>query len=178
MKQADVIALLALLPAAFPGDAAAKNFSHYAPRCSHGSSLSQAMHGIVAARLGMTDIALDFFRRTAAIDLGDTHVAIDGGVHIAALGGIWLIAVAGFAGLALTDDGLALAPKLPGAWKSLAFNCQWRGRSIRIRIGQDGCDIDATLVSGAPMTLLIGGRSHDLLGGQPLHVSCREAKRG
>ena len=31
-------------------------------------------------------MALRYFRQTAAIDLADTHVAIDGGVHIAALG--------------------------------------------------------------------------------------------
>ena len=33
-----------------------------------------------------------YFRQTAAIDLADTHVAIDGGIHIAALGGVWLMA--------------------------------------------------------------------------------------
>ena len=55
--------------------------------CGHGSSLSRAMHGFVAARLGCSEMALRHFRQTAAIDLADTHVAIDGGVHIAALGG-------------------------------------------------------------------------------------------
>jgi hypothetical protein len=39
--------------------------------------------GFVAARLGYSDLALRYFRQTAAIDLADTHVAIDGGVHIA-----------------------------------------------------------------------------------------------
>jgi trehalose/maltose hydrolase-like predicted phosphorylase len=170
VKQADVVALLGLLPEAFPGETAAKNFRHYAPRCSHGSSLSQAMHGLVAARLGMTDRALDFFRQTAAIDLCDTQVATDGGVHIAALGGIWLIAVAGFAGLAVTSDGVSLTPQLPSAWKSLIFCFQWRGRSVRIRICA-GSDIDATLEAGAPMKLHIDGQPHDLRAGQPLHVS-------
>jgi trehalose/maltose hydrolase-like predicted phosphorylase len=171
VKQADVVALLGLLPEAFPADTAAKNFRHYAPRCSHGSSLSRAMHGLVAARLGMTDIALDYLRQTSAIDLGDTQVAIDGGIHIAALGGIWLIAVAGFAGLSLTEDGLALKPQLPAAWKSLGFTCQWRGRSVSLRIGQAG--VDATLQTGAPMTLLIGEQKHTLHTGQALHISSR-----
>jgi trehalose/maltose hydrolase-like predicted phosphorylase len=176
IKQADVVALLGLLPEVFPGDAAAKNFCHYARRCSHGSSLSQAMHGLVAARIGMTELALDYFRQTASIDLGDAHVAIDGGVHIAALGGIWLIAVAGFAGLSLTQDGLALEPKLPSTWTSMAFNCQWHGRSLKIRIRQDERDIEATLETGAPMTLLIGGEAHVVDGGQPLQVSYMPAR--
>ena len=52
IKQADVVALLALLPEEFGGDTGAANFHYYEPRCSHGSSLSPAMHGLVAARLG------------------------------------------------------------------------------------------------------------------------------
>jgi trehalose/maltose hydrolase-like predicted phosphorylase len=52
VKQADVVALLALLPEEFPPGAAAVNFRYYEPRCGHGSSLSRPMHGVVAARLG------------------------------------------------------------------------------------------------------------------------------
>ena len=99
IKQADVVALLALLPEEFVGETGAANFDYYEPRCSHGSSLSHTMHGLVAARLGYSELALRHFRHTAAIDLTDTHVAIDGGVHIAGLGGIWQTAVCGFAGL-------------------------------------------------------------------------------
>jgi len=169
VKQADVVALLGLLPDEFPAGAAASNFRHYEPRCSHGSSLSKAMHGLVAARLGFTDQAVKFFRQTAAIDLGETLVTSDGGVHIAALGGIWMMAVYGFAGLSLQEAGLALDPKLPPDWTSLAFKCQWRGRLLRIRI-VPGC-LDATLEAGAPMTLTISGEPHVLDSGQTLHVS-------
>ena len=79
-------------------------------------------------------MALRYFRRAAAIDLADTHVAIDGGVHIAALGGIWLTAVFGFAGLSLRRDGIALDPQLPPNWRSLGFGVQWRGRRLKIKI--------------------------------------------
>ena len=84
IKQADVVALLALLPEAFDEAAKTANFRYYEPRCGHGSSLSRAMHGLVAARLGDTDMALRHFRATAAIDLADMGGA--GGVHIAGLG--------------------------------------------------------------------------------------------
>ena len=123
IKQADVVALLALLPDEFAGDTAAKNFEYYEPRCSHGSSLSRAMHGLVAARQGRADMALEFFRLASATDLADTHVAIDGGVHIAALGGTWMTAVLGFAGLSLRPNGIALDPHLPSGWQSLCFSC-------------------------------------------------------
>jgi hypothetical protein len=92
---------------------------YYEPRCGHGSSLSRAMHGFVAARLGYSEMALRYFRQTAAIDLADTHVAIDGGVHIAALGGVWLTAVFGFAGLSLRTT----------AWPSTR-NCRRVGAAL------------------------------------------------
>jgi trehalose/maltose hydrolase-like predicted phosphorylase len=102
----------------------ATNFRYFEPRCSHGSSLSPAMHGFVAARLGDIEMALLLFQQTAAIDLVETRASADGGIHIAALGGIWIIMMFGFAGVSLRDDGLAIDPRLPRGWNSmtLGFN--------------------------------------------------------
>ncbi len=168
IKQADVVALLALLPEAFTPQATHANFAYYEPRCGHGSSLSRALHGLVAARLGQAEKALDYLRRSAAIDLGDTHVAIAGGVHIAAQGGVWMIAVLGLAGLALRDDGLSLEPQLPAAWRSLTFPVQWRGRQITIRIDPQARRLEANLQAGAPMALWVEGERHDLGVGRPV----------
>jgi trehalose/maltose hydrolase-like predicted phosphorylase len=63
VKQADVVAHLALLPEEFAGETGAANFHYYEPRCGHGSSLSRAMHGLVAARLGYSEMALGYFGR-------------------------------------------------------------------------------------------------------------------
>jgi trehalose/maltose hydrolase-like predicted phosphorylase len=166
VKQADVVALLALLPEEFAAGTAADNFRYYEPRCSHGSSLSPAMHGLVAARLGDAETALRFFRQTAEIDLGDGHVGTDGGVHIAAQGGMWMLAVFGFAGLSLRDDGIAIDPHLPTGWDNLAFGVQWRRRSLRIRI--DRRAIEVTLDSGGPMVVTIGGAPRELHRDQPV----------
>ena len=171
IKQADVVALLGLLPEEFVGDTRTANFRYYEPRCGHGSSLSRAMHGLVAARLGDSEMALRYFRQTAAIDLADTHVAIDGGVHIAALGGIWMMAVFGFAGLSLRNDGVAIDPQLPTGWSSLGFGLQWRGRRLKIRIDQPKQCLEATLEDGEPMTLVVSGTSHELCRNQTLRVS-------
>ena len=170
IKQADVVALLALLPEEFATGAGAENFHFYAPRCGHGSSLSRSMHAISAARLGYSEQALGFFRQTAAIDLADTHVAIAGGVHIAALGGIWLTTVFGFAGLSLRGDALALDPKLPASWRSLAFSVQWRGRSVKVRIENPSLRLEVTLEAGDQMTLLVCGEPHELRRDRPVLV--------
>jgi trehalose/maltose hydrolase-like predicted phosphorylase len=171
IKQADVVALLGLLPEEFVDDTGTANFRYYEPRCGHGSSLSRAMHGFVAARLGYSEMALRYFRQTAAIDLADTHVAIDGGVHIAALGGVWLTAVFGFAGLSLQGDGVAVDPQLPAGWSSLGFGFQWRGRRLKMTIDQDRQCLEATLEKGEPMTLIVRGTSHQLRRDQALGVS-------
>jgi trehalose/maltose hydrolase-like predicted phosphorylase len=162
IKQADVVALLGLLPEEFPGDTAAANFRYYEPRCSHGSSLSGAMHGLVAARLGYSDLALRYFQHAAAIDLADTHTAIAGGLHMAALGGTWLATVFGFAGLSLQREGIALNPKLPASWRSLGFGIEWRGRRLKIRI--DGAEqlLHVRLKAGDPMMFSVNGRQHEV----------------
>ncbi|MGA8614625.1 MAG: glycosyl hydrolase family 65 protein [Xanthobacteraceae bacterium] len=116
-------------------------------------------------------MALRYFRQTAAIDLADTHVAIDGGIHIAALGGVWLTAVFGFAGLSLRNDGVAIDPQLPGGWSSLSFGLQWRGRRFKMRIDQAKRCLEATLEKGEPMTLVVSGTSYELCRNQVLRVS-------
>ena len=124
VKQADVVALLALLPEEFVGETGEKNFRYYEPRCSHGSSLSRPLHGLAAARLGHSEMALQFFQETAAIDLSDSHVAIAGGIHIAALGGLWQIAVFGFAGIRCVMTALPSTRncRLPGAASNSVFS--------------------------------------------------------
>jgi trehalose/maltose hydrolase-like predicted phosphorylase len=162
IKQADVVALLGLLPEEFPGDSAVANFRYYEPRCCHGSSLSAPMHALVAARLGYSEIALRYFQHAVATDLADTHTAIAGGLHMAALGGTWLTAVLGFAGLSLRSDGVAFEPKLPASWRSLGFRMEWRGRRLKIRIDAQDRTLEAILETGDSMALLVNGRQHEL----------------
>ncbi|MEQ7154209.1 glycoside hydrolase family 65 protein [Brevundimonas aurifodinae] len=178
IKQADVVALLALLPDEFAGETGTANFRYYEPRCGHGSSLSTAMHGLVAARLGATGMALDYFRRTAAIDLADTKVAIGGGIHIAAQGGLWMMTIFGFAGLALRSDGITLTPHLPASWNSLSFSLQWRGRRLAVRIDQANLKLDVRLDSGLPMTVAVYGEPHGLRVDQGLVTDIRRSDQG
>ncbi len=138
IKQADVVALLGLLPDECDAKARLANFRFYEKRCGHGSSLSTGMHALVAARLGEMDTALRYFRATAAIDLHGVGESSAGGVHIAALGGLWQSAVFGFAGLSLRKAALGLDPHLPPGWQSLGFRVHWRGRLVQRRYRPGG----------------------------------------
>ena len=71
VKQADIVALLALLPEECDARARLSNFQYYEQRCGHGSSLSRGMHALAAARLGEMDLATRYFQETAATDLAD-----------------------------------------------------------------------------------------------------------
>ena len=168
VKQADVVALIALLPDEFPGAAAKANFRHYEPRCAHGSSLSAGIHALVAARLGETETALRFLRQAAIADLElDPNSA--GGIRIAGLGGLWQAIILGFAGLDLKSDMLGIDPRLPPHWRSLSFRVCWRGRSVAIRIA--GKTAQATLVDGEGMEIRIAGTRGKLTPGVTLEVS-------
>ena len=168
VKQADVVALIALLPDEFLGAAAKANFRHYEPRCAHGSSLSAGIHALVAARLGETETALRFLRQAAIADLElDPNSA--GGIRIAGLGGLWQAIILGFAGLDLKSDMLGIDPRLPPHWRSLSFRVCWRGRSVAIRIA--GKTAQATLVDGEGMEIRIAGTRGKLTPGVTLEVS-------
>ncbi|MDR4473990.1 MAG: hypothetical protein MRJ92_15545 [Nitrospira sp.] len=95
VKQADVIALSALLWERFPVAVHEANVRYYEPRTAHGSSLSPALHALVSARLGDADLAAQYFHDAAAIDLAHHGGKSAGGVHIATLGGLWQAAVLG-----------------------------------------------------------------------------------
>jgi trehalose/maltose hydrolase-like predicted phosphorylase len=158
VKQADVVALIALLPEEFPAATAETNFRHYEPRCAHGSSLSAGMHALVAARLGDADMALRYLREAADTDL-DLDPNSAGGVRIAALGALWQAVMFGFVGLDLRGDTLGIDPMLPPQWRSLSFRVCWRGRSVAIRIADR--TVEATLV-GEPMEMRIGADTRRL----------------
>jgi len=175
VKQADVVALLALLPDEFPGAAAKANFRHYEPRCAQGSSLSAGIHALVAARLGETEIALRFLRQAAAADLElDPNSA--GGIRIAGLGGLWQAIVLGFAGLGMDGEAITLTPQLPPEWRSVSFAVHWRGRPIQLRIAGDIVRI--AIPDGNPVQIRVCGDMHVVQGGSTREVRCEPRMTG
>ncbi len=135
IKQADVIALLALFPDQFSNKIKQANFDFYEKYTEHGSSLSACMHGLVACKIGRIDKAYEYFIKSASIDLvgaskqfaGSIYI---GGTHPASNGGAYQVALFGFAGLHLTKDGPRTKANMPPSIKSISFKYWWRGRLI------------------------------------------------
>jgi kojibiose phosphorylase len=175
VKQADVVALSALLWEKWPVAVHEANFRYYEPRTAHGSSLSPAIHALVAARLGRRALAQAYFRQAAEIDLEDNMGNAAGGVHMGALGGLWQAVVFGVAGLQLREDGIAVDPHLLPGWVQMAFPVQWRERLLHLRFEADPRLIEVAVekgdeltlaVVGGPMCLAQGGQRFVLQGGR------------
>lgn len=134
LKQADVLMMMHLFPDSFTDEEVRRAWDYYLPLTTHDSSLSPAVHSIIASRLGLSRDAWAFWQRGSRIDLEGSGASE--GVHIAAAGGVWQMAVFGFAGLrsALVEDDPTLNPRLPEAWTALTFPLAWRGARLRVRI--------------------------------------------
>ena len=143
IKQADVIALMALLPAQFTDAQVAANWAYYEPRTEHGSSLSACMYALTACRVGKLDEAWQLFMKTAQIDVlgggkqwaGEIYI---GGTHPASNGGAWMIAALGFAGLQMRGGEMTLHPHLPRQITRLTFPVTANGKKYRIEVTGEG----------------------------------------
>lgn len=143
IKQADVVALMALLDDQFdapPGfdlrTVMLNNWNTYYPRTDHGSSLSPAMHALQAARMGLNDVAYDELDHAAHIDLDDNKGNARDGIHAAACGGVWQAIILGFCGLHISPSGeLATRPNLPAHWMRVTFTVHYRGERRAIAVG-------------------------------------------
>ena len=137
IKQPDVVMLIYLLWDRMPPEVRKANFDYYEPRCGHGSSLSPAIHALVAARLGETVLAERYFRQAVEIDLLDNMGNSAGGIHAATQGGLWQAAALGFAGLRLGGERPRHRANLPPSWRSLSMRLHWHGRWHELTLPED-----------------------------------------
>ncbi|MEM7579897.1 MAG: beta-phosphoglucomutase [Cyanobacteria bacterium P01_A01_bin.80] len=132
LKQPDVLMLLYVMGRTAETDygkeVLLKNWDYYAPRTdiTYGSSLGPAIHGIVAASLGKTAEAYEYFRLSAFMDLENSRGNAESGIHAASCGNIWQAVVFGYAGIQFTENGPIAKPNLPPTWKRLQFKLYWR----------------------------------------------------
>jgi kojibiose phosphorylase len=157
LKQADVIMALYLLWDRFPREVIERNFRYYERHTAHGSSLSPAIHALVAARLGDVGMAKRYLRQAAAVDLANNMGNAAGGVHAATLGGMWQAVIMGVAGMRLGTGGLAFDPHLPESWAALRFAVLWHGRTLRVSLTSEPLVMQLALEGEGSMTVAVDG---------------------
>ena len=141
-KQAYVLVLFFLLEELFSPAVKKKNFFYYEERTLHDSSLSRSTHSVLAADLGLDDMAYTFFEGAARTDLGPVMTTSDAGIHAASMGGIWQCVVYGFGGVRIVGDRLRLEPHLPKGWQELRFPLCWKGQTFRATVRKDSVKLE------------------------------------
>ena len=166
VKQADMVFALYACGDCFSPEQKLRDFDYYESITVRDSSLSACIQAIVAAEVGHVELAYDYFRETALIDLRDVAGNTAEGLHIASLSGVWLVAVAGFGGLRDYGEVLTFAPRLPESLTRLCFRLVYRGRRLRVEVTPEGARYEVT--SGNPLEVLHHGEHVRLEQGEPV----------
>ncbi len=134
IKQADVLMLLIVLNQEFDLQTKRMNWDYYYPITDHayGSSLTPALHAVLASELGLVDTAYQLFMMGAYVDLDNLRGNTPEGIHLACAGAVWQAMILGFAGLQLSADGYTTHPHLPAGWTHLAFNFKHKGEWVHV----------------------------------------------
>jgi alpha,alpha-trehalose phosphorylase len=170
VKQADLVFALYLCGDQFSLDQKGRDFAYYEAVTVRDSSLSASIQAIVAAEIGHLQLAYDYFRETALVDLLDLGGNTADGLHLAALAGAWLVAVAGFGGMRDHGEVLSFAPRLPEMLTRLSFRMMFRGRRLRVEIANGSARYE--LLVGDALQLLHHGTSFTLEPGAPRELEC------
>jgi alpha,alpha-trehalose phosphorylase len=151
VKQADLVLALHWRGDAFSDEEKANDFAYYEGLTVRDSSLSACTQAVIAAEVGHLELAYDYFREAALLDLNDLERNTRDGLHIASLAGAWIAAVAGFGGMRDHDGRLSFAPRLPARLDRLAFGLLFRGRRLEVEV----TDAKAvyTLLDGDPLEI-------------------------
>lgn len=138
IKQADVLMLLTVLDDEFDLRTKKVNWDYYYPITDHdyGSSLTPALHAILACELGHVEEGYALFLKGAFVDLDNLRGNTPEGIHAACAGAVWQATIFGFAGLRVTPDGYRTHPSWPRGWRRLAFTFKYHGQVVHVDLHQ------------------------------------------
>ena len=101
--------------------------------------------------------AVQYFRRSASVDLVDNQGNTEEGIHIASAGGTWQMMVNGFGGFRVRNGRMTFKPWLPSGWTGISFRLKWHGATLSVSANHS----IATFVLSGPEsgreTILVNG---------------------
>jgi alpha,alpha-trehalose phosphorylase len=151
IKQADLVLALHLRGDAFTSDEKARDFAYYEALTVRDSSLSASTQSIVAAEVGQLQLAMEYLREAALMDLDDLERNTRDGLHLASLAGTWSALVCGFGGLRDDQGMVTFAPRLPASITRLVFTITARG--CRLRVEVEPATASYTLLQGETLDI-------------------------
>jgi len=159
VKQADLVLAMHWCGDEFTDEQKARNVDYYERRTVRDSSLSACTQAVMCAEVGHLDLAYEYVREAALMDLWDLHHNTRDGLHIASLAGSWTALVAGFGGLREHGQLLHLAPALPDAIGRLAFGVRWRGMRLQVRVDHDAVACSLPRQQNCELPLVLYGEA-------------------
>lgn len=160
LKQPDVILMMFFYSNDFTYAQKLKNFKFYENRCSHESSLSPAIHSILAAEVGKGDIAEKYMAYGSRIDIDDYNRNTRQGLHVTSMAAAWMNIVYGFGGMRSDGDILSFRPQIPQKWTAYEFRIIVRNALLKVRV--TGKEAVFQLLEGNKITLKIDDKIYEV----------------
>ena len=137
IKQADLVLAMHLYGEAFTPEQKRRNFDYYEALTVRDSSLSACTQAIMAAEVGHMELAHDYLREAAFVDIHNLHHNTGDGLHIASLAGAVLAVTNGYGGMRDSGGQIRFSPRLPRGVGAVSFAVCIRGSRLRVTIDQD-----------------------------------------
>lgn len=169
VKQSDLVLAMFLLEKEFSQEEKRRNFDYYDPLTTGDSSLSACIQGIVAAKVGHMDKAMEYAENAVFMDLGDMGRNTVDGCHIASMGGTWMMFVFGFAGLANTGERPEFIPNLPEKMLKLSFSISILDNLIEVNLSHS--ETRYTLKNGDGIALSHAGVDFEISPESPTFIA-------
>ncbi|NQU45333.1 family 65 glycosyl hydrolase [bacterium] len=175
IKQPDVVLLQFLNSHDYTPESKRVNFDYYEPRCVHESSLSPAIHSIMAAELGRHEKAYDYWKHAARLDLDDYNRNTHAGLHTTSMAAAWLNLVYGFGGLRSDGPRLSFRPSIPAKWRSFRFRLMVRDSILEVGVNREKAEF--TVVQGPGFEVDIFDKT-TVLGAEPVQIALPGNRKG
>lgn len=153
IKQPDVLLLPFFFSHNYSLAVKRANYEFYEPRCVHESSLSPAIHSILAAELGKHDEAYRYALHASRLDLDDYNRNTHEGLHTTSMAAAWMNVVYGFGGMRSDGDVLSFTPSLPAAWEAFSFRILYRDSLLQAEVTQYA--VEYRVLNGPPVQISV-----------------------
>ncbi len=176
LKQPDLVLAQFFLSGLFTKAERIRNFLFYEPYTTGDSSLSHCIQSIMASDSFQSLKAWSYFKKTVRLDIDDIQGNSSDGIHTASMAGSWMATVYGFAGFRDWKGTFSFDPKLPSAWKALAFCLTLRGSVLKVEIRPDRATY--TLKTGTELSLVHRNEGFTLTKGESKIFSLKPTLQG
>jgi kojibiose phosphorylase len=124
--------------------------------------------------VGDSTRALQYFYRSALVDLANNQGNTAEGIHIASAGGTWQILVCGFGGFRVRHQQMTFNPWLPDEWQEIRFRLRWRGNAVQVAVGHTEATFTLDAPDGVTEQIVVGAEKVTLVSNTPVTVQLSE----